>query len=294
MRINSNFRLCEDELNQLIKPKDNHQKSNMLTIAGDDVKTLTFLGLTERQAKVYLALLLTGACKANTISDVSTVHRQEVYRVVASLQKIGLVETIVNTPKIFSAIPIEETLETLIQRKTKEFDVIIEKTRKMAQKLDRSRIQSNQLTSEPCFTVSEKDHGRKFMQAIENARKSIYVVTTRKRFQESVAVFDEAFKKALLRKVTIRIITEKAEEDTFPKWVQKALMKPNLKIEAIPDALSAIMSIFDNKEVVIAVDADADLREGTHLWSNSRNLIALAQAHFDSMWKQLGNKESKQ
>ncbi|PVX26841.1 MAG: hypothetical protein CW716_05175, partial [Candidatus Bathyarchaeum sp.] len=64
-----------------------------MEIREEDIETLTWLGLTERQAKVYLALLQIGSSSAEAISKLSTVHRQEVYRLVARLQEMGLVET---------------------------------------------------------------------------------------------------------------------------------------------------------------------------------------------------------
>jgi uncharacterized protein (DUF1778 family) len=60
------------------------RRSSVLVIEQQDVETLTWLGLTERQAKVFLALLQTGSANAEEISKLSTVHRQEVYRVVTA------------------------------------------------------------------------------------------------------------------------------------------------------------------------------------------------------------------
>ena len=207
----------------------NQRRSGMLLIETEDVKTLTCLGLTERQAKVYLALLRTGLSKAEAISKASTIHRQEIYRVVAGLQEMGLVERKVNTPTLFSAIPIGEALKILVQRKTKEFSEIRGKTRILAGKFYRSDLQATPPVEEPYFSIiSESDRGRKFRCALENVHETIDIVTIWKTFRQGFTLFDDSLKKALQKGVTLRVITEKPESETFPKWVIPALTKKSV------------------------------------------------------------------
>jgi HTH-type transcriptional regulator, sugar sensing transcriptional regulator len=91
-------------------------------ITDEDVKTLAFLGLTERQAKIYLALLQNGRSNAETISKLSMVHRQEIYKIAGYLQKIGLVEVEVNSPTLFSAVSPDEALNELFGKKVKQLN----------------------------------------------------------------------------------------------------------------------------------------------------------------------------
>jgi sugar-specific transcriptional regulator TrmB len=98
-----------------------------MLIRNEDVETLICLGLTERQAKVYLALVRMGISKVDAISLGSTVHRSEVYRVVADLEKKGLVHVKLSTPKLFSAVPITDAVEILIKRRKDEFFKVQEK-----------------------------------------------------------------------------------------------------------------------------------------------------------------------
>jgi sugar-specific transcriptional regulator TrmB len=62
----------------------------------EEVQTLTCLGLTLCQARVYLALARSGMSTAKTISKVSKVTREDIYRIMPTLQKLGLVENISN------------------------------------------------------------------------------------------------------------------------------------------------------------------------------------------------------
>jgi len=61
---------------------------------------LTELGLSAIQAKVYLALAQSTESTATVVADISGVARPDVYRVLAQLEKMGLVQTIVANPNI--------------------------------------------------------------------------------------------------------------------------------------------------------------------------------------------------
>jgi len=77
----------------------------------EDVRILTDLGLTGRQARVYLALLKTGGGKAKAVADVSLVNRQEIYRIIDDLQQLGLVQRKVTTPTTFTATPLADVVK---------------------------------------------------------------------------------------------------------------------------------------------------------------------------------------
>jgi sugar-specific transcriptional regulator TrmB len=101
-----------------IKSQVNRWRSSTREL-NEDVATLTWLGLSGRQARVYLALLKTGPAKAKTIAELSFVNRQDIYRIIESLQAIGLVQRQITAPTMFTATSIEETLENLLKQKTR-------------------------------------------------------------------------------------------------------------------------------------------------------------------------------
>ena len=88
-------------------------------IQDDDVyiQTLMKLGLTFLQATIYLTIVKLGKTGVRKISTVSNVARPDVYRIVRTLEKMGVVEKIVSTPTMYEAIPIKEVLAILLQQK---------------------------------------------------------------------------------------------------------------------------------------------------------------------------------
>lgn len=83
------------------------------------VRTLTRLGLTSSQARVYLILIRLGASNAQTISNYSDIARSDVYRIMANLEKLGLVEKIISSPCKFKASS-QDAVSSLIKRRMEE------------------------------------------------------------------------------------------------------------------------------------------------------------------------------
>jgi len=77
-------------------------------------------GLTRNQAKVYVAVARLRLASVGKISKVAKVRREDVYRILPKLQKMGLVEKLLGTPTKIRATPVEEALSLLIKHKEDE------------------------------------------------------------------------------------------------------------------------------------------------------------------------------
>jgi sugar-specific transcriptional regulator TrmB len=259
----------------------------------EDVAILIALGLTGRQARVYLALLKTGDAKAKAIADLSLVNRQDIYLILDSLQQSGLIQRKLTSPTTFTATPLNEALKTLLQQKTNELYSIRKKTSRLTHKFSQLTLQAADPQEKPCLgVVLEGDKGKKLGQAIENARKNIDAVTTWKRFKQASVLFETQLESALKRGVTIRVITEKPPNKTLPNWTTNALTKkPNyFKLKARQTPPTAVTTIFDNTQTVLAFNNATDIKHGPHLWSNNLTTLALSKAYFNILWMELEKK----
>ena len=95
------------------------------------VQVLTQLGLTLSQARVYLALALSGTSTAKTISRVSGVAREHVYETMPQLQDLGLVAKVISVPSKFRPISMQEGFSILLERRTGEASELWAKTREL-------------------------------------------------------------------------------------------------------------------------------------------------------------------
>ncbi len=257
-----------------------------MSIKEEDVGTLTRLGLTERQSKVYLALLRLGPSKAEAISKATLVHRQEIYRVALNLQDIGLVERKITTPVMFSAVPIDTAIKLLFNSKLQEFNLTRERARKLAKEIHRTDPPVDIHRDNEYFCIiSGGDHNGKFKRATETAHIHIDLVTTWKRFRLGFSLLERSIKAALKRGVAINVLTEKPENDAFPKWVLDALEKQSsrLTIRTMANPAPTLVTIYDAAEVALCINPTFDFR-GAHLWSNCVSMITVNQAYFNCMW----------
>ncbi len=79
------------------------------------LKKLEDFGLTEYQARVYLALLEFDVASASQIPSVSRVPRTKIYGIMRQLHDKGLVQIIPETPLKYKAVPFEQFLEKKIK-----------------------------------------------------------------------------------------------------------------------------------------------------------------------------------
>ncbi|NIQ05427.1 MAG: TrmB family transcriptional regulator, partial [Candidatus Korarchaeota archaeon] len=80
-----------------------------------NVKLLSEFGLTPNQARVYLTIARLKLATVRQISRISNVRREDVYRMLPKLEKMGLAEKLLGRPLKIRATPVEEGLSLLIK-----------------------------------------------------------------------------------------------------------------------------------------------------------------------------------
>ncbi|MCW4019017.1 MAG: helix-turn-helix domain-containing protein [Candidatus Bathyarchaeota archaeon] len=83
--------------------------------------TLRQLGLTFVQAKIYIALNQIGEeTTIDTIAKTAKIARQHVYEPLKVLEKMSLVQRVVDVPPKYEVLPVKETLGILMELRKKE------------------------------------------------------------------------------------------------------------------------------------------------------------------------------
>lgn len=85
------------------------------------VKTLEKLGLTSLQARIYLTAVTLQSASVRRIAEKSEVARTDVYRIVPTLEKLGLLKKIISTPTMYEATALKDGCSLLLQRKKEEY-----------------------------------------------------------------------------------------------------------------------------------------------------------------------------
>ena len=234
----------------------------------EHIQTLMDLGLTLLQAKTYLTLATLGKAEVKTISKASNVARQDIYRIMPTLQKLGLAEQIIAKPTMYRATPIKEGLSILLQNRQKETAELQQKTRKLLNNFQRNNIITTLQEDSQFILISART---KFAKRLENAthiaQASIDFIGPWKSFKALLFYGFQDLKRAIERSVKIRIITEALEKRFF-------------EVRYISAPAPIAMMIFDKKEFNLSISD----REWPSLWSNNPNIVKLATSYFDDMW----------
>jgi sugar-specific transcriptional regulator TrmB len=272
-----------DAQSNMLKLNDPHLRSSASL---EGVEVLMGLGLSGRQARVYLALLRCGDANARVIADCSVVERQEAYRLLEDLSKMGLVKRNLSIPTTYSATPISVGIALLLQQKTLQINRLRQQTKGLIEKYSNSYATPKSVGARPCFgVVHEADRGRKYQSTIKTCTQSLEAITSWRRFKQLSFHFENDFQEALLRGVCVRLVTEKPLSHRLPSWVKLALVRyPNFGFKTLPCLPEVEVAVFDGCMAAMAFDVGSSLTAGLDLWTLHGGLVAVCRGYFEGQW----------
>jgi sugar-specific transcriptional regulator TrmB len=254
------------------------------------VNALTHLGLTSSQATVYLTLIRLGTANAQTISNYSHVARSDVYRIIAALEKLALVEKIISTPCKFRPIPIQDSLSILMKRRMNETFELQTVINEVLKHFENNNIRTALEENEHQFILMSEQAGkqqrRKALATVQRSRDGLAPWKTFVHNMPSSPI--EEFHRALQRGVEFRIITDMPSGRKNKKLVAdtiKHLKKyPNFKIRHLPSPPKATMLVYDQKDAWIFCGAQAGRKEGYDLYTNNPAILLILHDYFENLW----------
>ena len=267
----------------------NFQKALFLEPKFSESQALMDMGLTLIQAKVYLALVESGPLKTSVISKISKVAQPDVYKTLSKLKKLGLVEEIIKTPREYRAIPINEGVSFLLETKRNQFEKVRAEARMLLKEIKIKKPNEEKQTEESKFVLIPEGKAviERINTAITNAKMSMDILLSWKRFSRGLAsTFAESIEIAWAKNVKMRFIIENPPKSkTAEQLVQFCREKPSCQIRFVRYYPKIVLGIYDEKEVFIIVNPKTDLPGSPALWSNNHSLIALAEDHFEILWR---------
>ncbi|TFG25918.1 hypothetical protein EU528_15205, partial [Candidatus Thorarchaeota archaeon] len=270
-----------------------------MTNLNDSAKILSEFGLTPYESKIYLAIFRQGLTTAGDIAKVAGIRREEVYRTLPKLEKSGLIERVLGRPARVRALPIDDALSILINRKEEEANQVIRnllvKRIELLAMFQAIEPDINEDTEKAHFAlVSEKDAIEKRISfLIKQAAKTIDYVDTFDNAFRFVLTFTEDLIRARKRDVDIRIITEYTDKtELIPEALNKHVEAKSFDIRYC-DELPGNYIIFDGNQAMIATAIGSSVSNGGTLWTDDSRLIRIVQTDFDNQlqdsvdWKEL-------
>jgi sugar-specific transcriptional regulator TrmB len=250
-----------------------------------DIQTFQSLGLNSSEARVLVALYKLGTTEASRIAKTSEVNRPDVYRALANLYKLGLIEKIISHPSKFRAVPIETGMPILLEYKTKEFIELKVKSTSLIRRMNEKRGNEEPNQESQFILIPFRDAlFKRLTKSIKNAQKSIDVATSWKRFNSICYRLAESLDEAWNKGVKGRAVIEETGEAVV-EFAKNYWRPPNAEVRQIQSFPRTVMALYDKKEVYIYLLTSAEIIDSPSLWSNNPNIVAMAEDYFETLWK---------
>ena len=265
-------------------------------------KVLNEFGLTNREAEVYIFLAKHGVHKGGEISKQTRMPKALVYRILKSLEKKGVVESTLESPARFTAVPFEAILEMNIKAKREEA-ALIEK-RKNSLLEDWKNISTTGLEPDLAkFVVIEGTRKiyRKIAEIVENTQNRLSAVSTVTDLvrSEQFGVIDSISANPMKSKVKFRFLTELSKQNLKAVRLLRAKLNTGLNIKARnPDlglALFPRMMIKDDEEILFFISPkkpSTGKREAC-IFTNCGSLVQAFAGVFEDLWRNSTSIEKK-
>jgi PAS domain S-box-containing protein len=258
-------------------------------------------GLSNAQAKIYLALLETGLASVSEISKKSNVARPDTYRTLLELHQTGLVEKMIGKPTMYQPLHITDAISVLNSKREKES---LDLTRRSKELIKHVGQKENNDTNTECgeFVLIHGDEAieLKLKNLIENVQESICSIIPGTRLQHWVEDNYEIVAKTLERNVHVCVISECSSSQHVLNKFNELKINPLFEIRNMTEKFNFLLRIFDGKIVLIRTQPKNGFDQALAICSNNTSLLEMAQNYFNTVWfysvnsKDSENKKSPQ
>jgi sugar-specific transcriptional regulator TrmB len=253
-------------------------------------------GLNKLESDIYVFLAKHGVLKCGEISKGMKRHTAQVYRALKTLQTKGLVESTLESPFRFTAIPFDKVIDLSIKVKHDEAATIERERNKVLDYWKRVGQPISELSTER-FVVIEGNNQiySRISQMVKETTKRFSAISSIQGILRAdyLGVFDVAYNHPLKSEIAFRFLTELTDENTNQtRSLLKTLVKSklNLKLRRLDiEKLSPRLAIKDDDEVLLFVTPrDGELKENKDdvcLWTNCRALVQAFSSIFENSWR---------
>lgn len=226
------------------------------------------------EVKIWTALLSRGVATAGELSDTSNVPRSRSYDVLESLEKKGFVVMKLGKPIKYMAVAPEEILRRVKNTIKNHAQIKVDMIEKVKQDnifKELELLYKQGIEHIDPLTLSGALKGRNNLydhlsMLIQDAKKSVLIVTTPEGFLRKIKAFKPKFKKLSDKGVKIKIATQVNDE------IKKAAKELNGSIQLKQlNKLRARFAVIDSKEVLFMIIDDNKVHEtyDTGIWISS-------------------------
>ena len=280
-----------------------HHSTNQLhglegkTLSEETIKKLLKdFGLTEKETEVYLLLAKNPLLKGGDIAKSLHMHKAQVYRSLKSLQDKSIVESTLESPIRFTALPFENVLDFFAKVKREEAAFIDEKKEDLIDSWNKISKTKTEVAAEKFAVMKGKQKiNSKTLQIIKETKNRLSIITTIPELvhADQMGLFNAAFQHPLKSEIQFRVLTKIFDENlnAFESLFRKATNANVSFMGRTPELDSRLpprMIIRDDEEILFYITPKANQTTKEHdeicLWTNCKALVQAFHADFEDAW----------
>jgi hypothetical protein len=259
-----------------------------VVIAETHVETLEKLGLTQLQAKIYLATLSLQRTTAIKISTIANVARPDVYRIMPSLEELGLLRKLITTPTMYEATPLRNACKILVQKKRNQYSQIQHESEELIRQYsEKNHSQTPDIVDDSFFLIASKELWHDKVTAIVKASQVSIDVIGEWTILASIALSNPQIYLGPLQKgLAVKLITNRAtDQHIIDVWRDLTSRKfPNLEIQLMDEHPPINGMIFDHKTATMCVRPPPTIELTPSLWSDNTEFVKVMGGYFENLW----------
>jgi sugar-specific transcriptional regulator TrmB len=252
------------------------------------VQILMRLGLTFLQAKTYLSLVKFEKADVKTIFKVSKIARQDIYRVMPTLEKMGLAQEIIGKPTMFKATPMKQGFRILLQNKTQKHVELEKKAKDLIKNLEEPDSKQTPQDEHPQFIINySEDLMVKWLDKVMSSTQySLDIICKWKLVRYRILSDVEELQEMFNRNVKLRLITEKQDNLNFIQKIMGTLgYNPSFEIRFVSQRTPVDMIISDGREANLCIGPPMNNRITPSLASSHPQFLKVMVGYFDAVWE---------
>lgn len=239
------------------------------------------LGLTELQAKTYLTLTRFEKAEVKKISEISKIARQDLYRIIPALEKLGLVEKIIATPILYRAIPLSEGTTSLFQKKTSEVTDLKSSLDLLIAQPEENRAEIQEENEAEFVITSERKRLIAKLEKAYSESTNIDLMLPGNGLSFMIFNFYESLTLALSKGAKIRVMAKNTDvRSSTRQKLENLKTYSDFEVKHVETTFDFGLAICNNREVNIAISS----KEVPSLWTNNRQIVKITKMMFENQW----------
>jgi len=262
----------------------------LMGIEQSSINALMRLGLTEYEARIYVALVRNGPSRAGELSFLSNVPRTKTYGALKELMRKGLVLAVPEKPERYLAASPNETLFPLVERLSEDLKRAEETVQSLALSYESMKYVRKVEPYEKSGFWALKGRSEvyeKFNEMFSNANKSIHVTTTSNGIVRSYRTNARALENCKSGGVEILFMAPILKQNAR---VVKEFMEI-VEIRCLKTQPAIQSACIDGRSVLFteAIPDDFDTTEGRDeaIWTTNPFLVRASEWLFNYLWEHL-------